>query len=263
MLDDNRRKRYSRHLILPQVGEAGQEKLLAASVLVVGAGGLGSPVIYYLAAAGVGRIGVVDSDVVDVSNLQRQILHGTGDVGRLKVESARARIAELNPDVEMVPIAGRAEPDNVMGLIEGYDVVVDACDNFPTRYLVNDACVLQKKPFVYGSVYQFEGQASVFSKEGGPCYRCMFPDPPDSDLVADESDPGILGVVPGVIGNVQAAETIKLIVGTGESLSGRFLLFDALKMRFNELSIKRDPDCRVCGDSPGITEIDPGEVSYN
>lgn len=262
MLKDDQRKRYERHLMLQHVGEAGQEKLLGARVLVIGAGGLGSPVIYYLAAAGVGTIGIADADAVDLSNLQRQILHGTADIGSPKVESASEAVEALNPDVKVKTIMKRVEPENVMELLEDYDLAVDACDNFNTRYVVNDACVMQKKPFVHGAVFQFEGQASTFYAGRGPCYRCMFPTPPDPEIVPRGSDLGLLGVIPGVIGLIQATEAVKLILGIGEPLTGRFLLFDALKLRFRELTIRRDPACRVCGDSPEITSIDPDGRDY-
>ncbi len=247
--------------MLPQIGEAGQKKLLGSRVLVVGAGGLGSAIIYYLAAAGVGTIGIADADVVDHSNLQRQILHGTADVGRRKVDSAADSVARLTPDVNVIKIDGRIDASNVMDILGGYDLAVDACDNFPTRYLVNDACVLQKKPFVNGSVFQFEGQTTVFTP-GGPCYRCLFPQPPDPEIVPRGNDLGLLGVMPGVIGLIQAVETLKLLLGIGESLSGRLLIFDAHKLRFRELNVRRDPRCRVCGDKPEIVTIDPSEESY-
>jgi len=255
--------RYERHLMLKQVGEEGQEKLLGSRVLVVGAGGLGSAIIYYLAAAGVGTIGVADADKVDLSNLQRQILHGTGDVGRPKVESARDSVARLNPDVKIIPIGNRVAPENVLRTLEGFDLAVDACDNFPTRYLVNDACVLQKKTYVHGSVFQFEGQTTVFAPGRGPCYRCLFPQPPDPDIVPRGRDVGLFGAIPGVIGLIQAVETLKLLLGIGDPLVGRLLLFDALKLRFRELGIKHDPECRVCGDNPEIRSIDPDEPAYH
>jgi molybdopterin/thiamine biosynthesis adenylyltransferase/rhodanese-related sulfurtransferase len=245
--------RYSRHLIMPEVGMEGQLKLKAARVLCIGAGGLGSPVALYLTAAGVGTIGVVDFDTVDYSNLQRQIIHGTPDVGRSKLESATARMNALNPEVEVVKHEMALSSANAIGLLADYDMVVDGTDNFPTRYLVNDACVLTGKPNVYGSISRFEGQATVFAAENGPCYRCMFPEPPPPGLVPSCAEGGVLGILPGVVGTLQATEAIKLILGVGESLVGRFLLFDALKMRFRELKVRQDPDCPVCGEHPTVT----------
>ncbi len=245
--------RYSRHLIMPEVGMEGQLKLKAARVLCIGAGGLGSPVALYLTAAGVGTIGIVDFDTVDYSNLQRQIIHGTPDVGRSKLESAKARLNALNPEVEVVMHEMALSSTNALGLFADYDMVVDGTDNFPTRYLVNDACVLTGKPNVYGSISRFEGQATVFAAEDGPCYRCMFPEPPPPGLVPSCAEGGVLGILPGVIGTLQATEAIKLILGAGESLVGRFLLFDALKMRFRELKVRQDPDCPVCGTHPTVT----------
>ena len=247
--------RYSRHLIMPQVGMDGQLKLKGAKVLCVGAGGLGSPVALYLAAAGVGTLGIVDFDEVDFSNLHRQIIHGTPDVGRPKLESARSRLQALNPEVNVVPHEMALSSENALQLFSDYDMVVDGTDNFPTRYLVNDACVLSGKPNVYGSISQFEGQASVFGVPGGPCYRCMFPEPPPPGLVPSCAEGGVLGILPGVVGTLQATEAIKLILGAGEPLVGRFLLFDALKMRFRELKVRRDSDCPVCGDAPTVTEL--------
>lgn len=245
--------RYSRHLIMPEVGMEGQLKLKAARVLCIGAGGLGSPVALYLTAAGVGTIGVVDFDTVDYSNLQRQIIHGTPDVGRSKLESAKARLNALNPEVEIVKHEMALASDNALALFADYDMVVDGTDNFPTRYLVNDACVLSGKPNVYGSISRFEGQATIFAAENGPCYRCMFPEPPPPGLVPSCAEGGVLGILPGVVGTLQATEAIKLILGAGESLVGRFLLFDALKMRFRELKVRQDPDCPVCGTHPTVT----------
>jgi adenylyltransferase/sulfurtransferase len=245
--------RYSRHLIMPEVGMEGQLKLKAARVLCIGAGGLGSPVALYLTAAGVGTIGVVDFDTVDYSNLQRQIIHGTPDVGRSKLESAKARLNALNPEVEIVKHEMALASDNALALFADYDMVVDGTDNFPTRYLVNDACVLSRKPNVYGSISRFEGQATIFAAENGPCYRCMFPEPPPPGLVPSCAEGGVLGILPGVVGTLQATEAIKLILGAGESLVGRFLLFDALKMRFRELKVRQDPDCPVCGTHPTVT----------
>src|SRR5512139_653723 len=246
-------RRYARHIILPEVGVAGQKKICAASVLCVGAGGLGSPVASYLAAAGVGRLGIVDFDLVDESNLQRQILHGTENLGRLKTESARERLTSLNPGVtvELHPV--KLTSQNALELISRYDIVVDGTDNFPTRYLVNDACVLTGKPNVYGSIFRFEGQASLFAPRlGGPCYRCLFPEPPPPGSVPSCAEGGVLGVLPGVIGTLQATEILKLILGIGTSLLNRLLLFDALEMKFRELKLRRDPQCPVCGQNPTI-----------
>ncbi len=247
--------RYSRHVILPEVGMEGQLKLKAARVLCIGAGGLGSPVALYLAAAGVGTIGVVDFDEVDYSNLQRQIIHGTPDVGRSKLESAKERLNALNPEVEVVTHEMAVSSQNALELFAGYDLVVDGTDNFPTRYLVNDACVLSGKPNIYGSIYRFEGQASVFATADGPCYRCMFPEPPPPGLVPSCAEGGVLGILPGVVGTIQATEAVKVILGVGEPLIGRFLLFDALKMRFRELKVRKDPECPVCGDHPTVTKL--------
>ena len=247
--------RYARHLVLPEVGLAGQRKLKAARVLVVGAGGLGSPVALYLAAAGVGTLGLVDFDEVDATNLQRQILHGESDVGRLKLDSARDRLAETNPHVEVIAHEARLSSENALAVLAGYDVVVDGTDNFPTRYLVNDACVMLAKPNVYGSVHQWEGQASVFATEGGPCYRCLFREPPPPGLVPNCAEGGVLGVVPGVIGSLQALEAVKLILGRGNPLAGRLLIFDGLDLEWREVSIRRDPACPVCGDEPTQTEL--------
>ena len=247
--------RYSRHLIMPEVGMEGQLTLKAARVLCIGAGGLGSPVLLYLAAAGVGTLGLVDFDEVDYSNLHRQIIHGTPDVGRSKLDSAKARINALNPEVEVVTHEMALSSENALGLFADYDLVVDGTDNFPTRYLVNDACVIGGKPNVYGSIFRFEGQASVFATKDGPCYRCMFPEPPPPGLVPSCAEGGVLGILPGVVGMLQATEAIKLILGVGESLVGRFLLFDALKMRFRELKVRKDPDCPVCGEHPTVTQL--------
>jgi adenylyltransferase/sulfurtransferase len=245
--------RYSRHLILPDVGLDGQKKLKAARVLLVGAGGLGSPAALYLAAAGVGTIGLVDFDVVDKTNLQRQILHGTSSVGTPKLESAAARIHDLNPNVRVEPFETRLTSENALDIIREFDVVADGTDNFPTRYLVNDACVLLDKPNVYGSIFRFEGQASVFHATRGPCYRCLYSEPPPPGLVPSCAEGGVLGVLPGIIGSIQAMETIKLILGVGEPLIGRLVLFDALKLQFRELKLEKDPDCPVCGSHPTIT----------
>ena len=240
-------RRYSRHLVLPGVGAEGQARLTRARVLIVGAGGLGSPVAMYLAAAGVGRLGIIDADHVDLSNLQRQVLHGTRAIGTSKVESARTRLADLNPHVELELHETRLTSANALEIIAEYDIVVDGTDNFPTRYLINDACVILGKPNVYGSVLRFEGQASVFGAGDGPCYRCLFRDPPPPDLVMNCEDGGVFGVLPGLVGMIQATETIKLILGLGETLSGRLLLIDALRMRFHTVNLERDPECRACG----------------
>lgn len=247
--------RYSRHLIMPEVGMTGQQKLKAASVLCIGAGGLGSPVAMYLAAAGVGRLGLVDFDVVDLTNLQRQILHGTSDVGRKKLDSAEETIKDINPHVQVEKYEVALSSENALDIIREYDIVIDGTDNFPTRYLVNDACVLLGKPNVYGSIFRFEGQASVFAYPGGPCYRCLYPEPPPPGLVPSCAEGGVLGILPGLIGVVQATEAVKLILGIGEPLVGRLLLYDALKMKFRELKLKRDPQCPVCGDNPTIREL--------
>jgi adenylyltransferase/sulfurtransferase len=247
--------RYSRHLILPEVGLEGQRRIKAASVLIVGAGGLGSPLALYLAAAGVGRIGIVDFDVVDESNLQRQILHGTSAVGTPKLQSAAARLHDLNPNVRVDGYETRLTSENALELMKPYDVIVDGTDNFPTRYLVNDACVLLGKPNVYGSIFRFEGQASVFDARVGPCYRCLYPDPPPPGLVPSCAEGGVLGVLPGVIGVIQGVETLKQILGVGESLVGRLMLFDALAMRFRELKLRKDPQCPVCGEHPTVTQL--------
>ena len=247
--------RYSRHLILPEVGMEGQLKLKAARVLCIGAGGLGSPVALYLGAAGVGTIGIVDFDTVDFSNLHRQIIHGTPDVGRSKLASAKSRLNALNPEVDVVTHELALSSKNALDLFADYDLVVDGTDNFPTRYLVNDACVISGKPNIYGSIFRFEGQMSVFAAAGGPCYRCMFPDPPPPGLVPSCAEGGVLGILPGVVGTIQATEAIKTILGVGELLIGRFLLFDALKMRFRELKVRKDADCPVCGDHPTVTEL--------
>lgn len=255
-LDNEQIRRYSRHLILPEVGLAGQKKICRASVLCIGAGGLGSPIAMYLAAAGVGKIGIVDFDVVDHSNLQRQIIHGTEDVGRPKAESARDTIKSINPTCEVVIHNTRISSENALEIIANYDIVVDGTDNFPTRYLTNDACVLLKKPNVYGSIFRFDGQASVFAPHlGGPCYRCMYPEPPPPGEVPSCAEGGVLGVLPGIIGCIQATEILKLALGKGSSLVGRLLLFNALKMEFKELKLRRDPKCPICGDHPTIKEL--------
>src|SRR5918999_396451 len=239
--------RYSRHLIIPDVGIEGQTRLKAARVLLVGAGGLGSPLALYLAAAGVGHLGLVDFDVVDLTNLQRQVLHGTEDVGRSKLASARERITDVNPHVRLETYETRLTSENALEIMRDYDVVVDGTDNFPTRYLTNDACVLLGKPNVYGSIFRFEGQASVFATADGPCYRCLFPEPPPPGLVPSCAEGGVLGVLPGLIGTIQATETIKLILGIGEPLIGRLLLVDALATRFHTVKLRRDPACPACG----------------
>ena len=244
--------RYSRHITLPEVGLDGQERLKRARVLCIGAGGLGSPAVLYLAAAGVGTLGLVDFDEVDVSNLQRQIIHGTSDVGRLKLDSARDRVADINPHVRIEAHPTSLTAANAIELVSAYDVILDGTDNFPTRYLVNDACVMASRPNAYGSIFRFEGQASVFAAPGGPCYRCLHPEPPPPDLIPSCAEGGVLGVLPGIIGTIQATEAIKLILGVGEPLVGRFLIYDALKMRFRELKLSRDPDCPVCGRNPRI-----------
>jgi molybdopterin/thiamine biosynthesis adenylyltransferase/rhodanese-related sulfurtransferase/molybdopterin converting factor small subunit len=248
-------KRYSRHLIMPEVGVEGQRKLKASKVLCIGAGGLGSPVAIYLAAAGVGTIGLVDFDVVDFSNLQRQILHSTPDVGRTKLASAKDKLTALNPEIEIRTHELALSSQNALELFAPYDVIVDGTDNFPTRYLVNDACVLLGKPNAYGSIFRFEGQASVFATKDGPCYRCLYPEPPPPGLVPSCAEGGVLGVLPGMIGMIQATETMKLIMGIGEPLIGRFLIYDALRMRFRELKLRKDPDCPVCGTHPTVTAL--------
>jgi len=248
-------RRYGRHLIMPEVGMDGQKKLKAASILLVGAGGLGSPLGLYLAAAGVGRIGMVDFDVVDYSNLQRQILHSTKDVGRPKLASAKERLEGINPFVKIETHEMHLSSENALGLFAEYDIIIDGTDNFPTRYLVNDACVLTGKPNVYGSIFRFEGQASVFATKDGPCYRCLYPEPPPPGLVPSCAEGGVLGILPGIIGTIQANEAVKLIIGKGEPLAGRLLLFDALKTKFRELKLRKNPDCPVCGQHRTITSL--------
>ena len=255
-LNNDEIRRYSRHLILPEVGLAGQKKIRTTSVLCIGAGGLGSPIAMYLAAAGIGKLGILDFDVVDFSNLQRQIIHGTDDVGRPKTDSAKETIARINPNVEVVIHNTRISSENAFDIIRPYDIVVDGTDNFPTRYLTNDACVLLKKPNVYGSIFRFEGQASVFAPHlGGPCYRCLYPEPPPPGMVPSCAEGGVLGVLPGIVGTIQATEILKLALGRGNPLIGRLLLFNALDMRFRELKLRRDPKCPVCGEHPTITEL--------
>jgi adenylyltransferase/sulfurtransferase len=248
-------KRYSRHLIMPEVGVDGQRKLKAAKVLCIGAGGLGSPVAMYLAAAGVGTLGIVDFDVVDFSNLHRQILHGTPDVGRPKLLSAKDKLHAINPEIDIQTFETALSSQNAIKLFEPFDIIVDGTDNFPTRYLVNDACVLTGKPNAYGSIFRFEGQASVFATKDGPCYRCLYPEPPPPGLVPSCAEGGVLGVLPGMIGVIQATETVKLILGIGEPLIGRFLIYDALRMRFRELKLRKDPDCPVCGTHPTVKQL--------
>jgi sulfur-carrier protein adenylyltransferase/sulfurtransferase len=248
--------RYSRHLIMPEVTLDGQKRIKAASVLCIGAGGLGSPIALYLAAAGIGRMGLVDFDIVDFSNLQRQILHGTDDVGRKKLNSARDRIKATNPNVQVDLHDVMFRSDNAMQIVQDYDIVIDGTDNFPTRYLSNDVCVLAKKPNIYGSIFRFDGQCTVFAPHlSGPCYRCMFPEPPPPGMVPSCAEGGVLGVLPGIIGVMQAIEAIKLIIGIGESLIGRLVSFDALKLRFKEFKIRKDPNCPICGDHPTIHEL--------
>jgi len=247
--------RYSRHFLLPEVGEEGQAKLLNAKVLMVGAGGLGSPSAYYLAAAGVGTLGIIDNDVVDLSNLQRQILHTNDRVGMPKTESAKMTIQALNPDVRVIPYQQKLTSQNIMEIIKDYDIIVDGCDNFPTRYLVNDACVLAKKPNVHGSIFQFEGQATVFYPGKGPCYRCLYPEPPPADMAPSCQEAGVLGVLPGLIGVIQALETIKLILGKGDSLVGKLICFNTLGMEINTLKLKADPACPMCGEKPTIHSL--------
>ena len=247
--------RYSRHLIMPEVGIEGQLKLKNAKVLMVGAGGLGAPLGLYLAAAGVGRIGLVDFDVVDFTNLQRQVIHGTKDVGRKKLDSAAESMLDINPLIQIDRFDVALNSENAMEIFKDYDMVVDGTDNFPTRYLINDACVLSGKPNVYGSIFRFEGQATVFAYPGGPCYRCLYSEPPPPGLVPSCAEGGVLGILPGLIGLVQATEAVKLILGTGELLVGRLMLYDALAMRFRELKLRRNPECPMCGDHPTITKL--------
>ncbi|MSO94175.1 MAG: molybdopterin-synthase adenylyltransferase MoeB [Thermoleophilia bacterium] len=254
-LTPGQRTRYSRHILIPEVGEVGQQKLLEARVLLIGAGGLGSPSSLYLAAAGVGTLGIVDADVVDDSNLQRQIVHSTNTLGEPKVLSAKQAIEALNPDVEVVPYQERLTSENVERILaDGWDVIVDGADNFPTRYLVNDASVWHNIPVVHGSIYRFEGQVTVFHPHVGPCYRCLYPSPPPPELAPSCAEGGVLGVLPGIVGSLQASEALKLILGAGETLTGRLLLFDALYTSFDEVAVKKDPGCPVCGDSPTITD---------
>src|SRR5437868_5993522 len=247
--------RYSRHLIMPEVGMEGQLKLKAARVLCIGAGGLGSPLALYLGAAGVGTLGIVDFDVVDYTNLQRQIIHSTADVGRPKLDSAAEKLKAMNPYLNIRKFNTRLSSDNALELFKQFDIIADGTDNFPTRYLVNDACVLTGRPNVYGSIFRFEGQASVFATKEGPCYRCLYPEPPPPGLVPSCAEGGVLGVLPGVVGCIQATEAIKLIIGAGEPLIGRFLIFDALRMKFRELKLRKDPECPVCSAHPTVTKL--------
>ncbi len=251
--------RYSRHLIMPEVGMDGQLKLKKAKVLLIGAGGLGAPLGLYLAAAGVGRLGLVDFDVVDFTNLQRQVTFGTSDVGAPKLAAARARLSDLNPDIQIDTYETKLTSENALEIFRDYDIIVDGTDNFPTRYLVNDACVLLGKPNVYGSIFRFEGQATVFASNGGPCYRCLYPEPPPPGLVPSCAEGGVLGVLPGIIGAIQANETVKLILGRGTPLVGRLLLFDALNMKFRELKLRKNPDCPACGEHRTVTRL----IDYN
>src|SRR5580692_6255735 len=251
--------RYSRHLLLPEVGIEGQQRLKAARVLCLGTGGLGSPLAFYLAAAGIGTLGLVDFDVVDASNLQRQIIHSTKDIGRKKLDSAAEKLSALNPALNIVKHETMLSSANALEILKDYDIIADGTDNFPTRYLVNDACVLLGKPNAYGSIFRFEGQASVFSTKDGPCYRCLYPEPPPPGLVPSCAEGGVLGVLPGLLGVIQATEAIKLILGKGESLVGRLLLVDALSMKFRELKLRKNPDCPVCGTHPTVTKL----IDYN
>lgn len=254
-LTNSERARYSRHLLLPEVGEEGQQKLLAARVLTVGTGGLGSPAALYLAAAGIGTLGLIDFDNVDLSNLQRQILHGNSDVGRPKVDSARETLREINPGIELITHNERLSADNAKEIFGNYDIILDGTDNFSTRYLINDACVLMDKVNVHGSIFRFEGQVSVFAPPQGPCYRCLFPEPPPPGMVPNCAEAGVLGILPGVIGVLQATEAIKIILGIGSPLIGRLLLYDALGASFREVKLRRDPDCPCCGENPTIAEL--------
>src|SRR5450432_4044925 len=254
-LSDEELERYAHHLVLRQVGGVGQAKIRAARVLIVGAGGLGSPLALYLAAAGIGTLGLVDDDRVDLSNLQRQVLYGTADVGKSKTDAAAERLAQANPHVRVVRIPERLSAGNALEIVRDYDVVVDGTDNFPTRYLVNDACVLAGKPNVYGSIFRFEGQASVLATKDGPCYRCLYPEPPPPGLVPSCAEGGVLGILPGLVGVMQATEVIKLILGIGDPLIGRLLLIDALGMKFRELKLRKNPDCPVCGTHPTVTKL--------
>jgi len=252
--------RYSRHLIMPEVGVEGQEKLKAASILLIGCGGLGSPLSMYLAAAGVGRLGLVDFDITDHTNLQRQVAFATSDVGRPKVEATKDRIHQINPNVQVTTYRSKLSADNVMDIFKEYDIIIDGTDNFPTRYLVNDACVFLKKPNVYGSIFRFEGQATVFWAEKGPCYRCLYPEPPPPGMVPSCAEGGVLGILPGTIGLIQATEAVKLILGKGDPLTGRLLLYNALDMKFREVKLQKDPECPVCSANPTITKLIDYEI---
>jgi molybdopterin/thiamine biosynthesis adenylyltransferase len=252
---DEQIERYSRHIMLPEVGGVGQVKMLEAKVLLIGAGGLGSPAAYYLAAAGIGNLGIVDFDVVDLSNLQRQIIHSTERIGMLKTESAKKTIEALNPDVKVTVYNERLTSENIMRIFEGYDYILDGTDNFATRYLINDACVMTGKTNIHGSIFRFEGQATVFKPGDGPCYRCLYPEPPPPGLVPNCQEGGVLGVLAGVIGNLQVVETLKLILGQGNTLVGKLLIYDALNTEFRKLKLKKDKNCPVCGENPTITEL--------
>ena len=252
---DEQIERYSRHIILPEVGGTGQQKMLEARVLLLGAGGLGSPVAYYLAAAGIGNLGIVDFDRVDLSNLQRQIIHSTERIGMLKTESAKKTIEALNPDVKVVLYNEKLDSSNIMELIKNYDYIIDGSDNFPTRYLVNDACVMKKKTLIHGSIYRFEGQVTVFKSDHGPCYRCLYPEPPPPGMAPNCQEGGVLGVLAGVIGNLQVVETLKLILGVGKPLIGKLLLYDALNTEFRNLRLRKDENCPVCSDQATIKEL--------
>jgi sulfur-carrier protein adenylyltransferase/sulfurtransferase len=254
-LSQDQINRYSRHLLLPEVGVEGQEKICNAKVLCIGTGGLGAPLGLYLAAAGVGKLGMVDFDVVDFSNLQRQVIHGESTLGKLKVDSAKARISDLNSSIDVVTYNTRLTSENALDIFKDYDIIVDGTDNFPTRYLANDAAVLLGKPYIYGCILRFEGQASVFHAKEGPCYRCLYPEPPPPGLVPSCAEGGVLGILPGIVGLIQANEVIKLILGKGETLIGRLLLFDALGMKFKELKLRKDKNCPICGDNPTIKEL--------
>tara|TARA_B100001123_G_scaffold451141_1_gene627606 strand:- start:126740 stop:127921 length:1182 start_codon:yes stop_codon:yes gene_type:complete len=254
-LSSDELRRYDRHIIMPEVGVEGQRKLKTAKVLMIGTGGLGAPLGLYLAAAGIGKIGLVDFDTVDVTNLQRQVIHGTSDIGRPKLDSAADRMHDINPHVEIQKYETRLTSENALEILNEYDVVVDGTDNFPTRYLVNDACVLLGKANAYGSIFRFEGQATVFNYDGGPCYRCLYPEPPPPGLVPSCAEGGVLGILPALIGSIQATETVKIILGKGETLSNRLVLYDALNMKFRELKLRRDPGCPVCGDHPTVRKL--------
>ena len=252
---DEQIERYSRHIILPEVGGSGQQKMLEARVLLLGAGGLGSPAAYYLAAAGIGNLGIVDFDQVDLSNLQRQIIHSTERIGMLKTESAKKTIQALNPDVNVTLYNEKMDSSNIMSLIEGYDYIVDGSDNFPTRYLVNDACIMKNKTLIHGSIYRFEGQVTVFKPGDGPCYRCLYPEPPPPGMVPNCQEGGVLGVLAGVIGNLQVVEVLKLVLGIGKTLVGKLLIYDALNTEFRNLRLRKDTNCPICSEKPTIKEL--------